>query len=262
MDTSCSIRTQDLQEGAVNHPIKIATGSKDKTVAITPDLETFRPTWRSYVHSAKVGSVRFRDAHVLASASDDGCVAILDDRIKGDDASPVALLEGLHNGRPHSVVWNHQNQVGGGEGTPVFLTAGLDPVIQVWDARYLAKGRGGHVCPVAEYVGHVPNSTKRCKRIHHPVFFHPFQHRNKNSDFFLLTGGEGSHSLTLFSGNHCTSPTASTVAGAKLSREPVLSRGLLPPDCNHADVGSISVHGNRVAASVEGEILLLKPMNQ
>ena len=256
MDTTTSLSR--ATEVSSSHSVKIATASKDKTVAITSDLETFSPTWRSYVHTAKVGAVKFRDEHVLASASDDGSVAILDDRMKDKDAAPVALLEGLHNGRPHSVVWNHHNKAGGSAAN-IFLTAGLDSVIQAWDSRYLKKGSDGQFCPVAEYVGHVPTSTRRCKRIHHPVFFHPFRHRNNNSDCFVLTGGEGSHSLSLFGGRYNAASDSSAVTSRTQFRAPVLSRGLLPTDCNHADVGSICIHEDRVVASVDGEILLLKP---
>ena len=227
--------------GNPSTPLKIATGSKDKTVAIVNDIDTFCPTWRSRVHSAKIGAVRFRDDHVLATASDDGCVAVLDDRMKDGNGPPVALLEGLHNGRPHSVVWDRQAQ------ESMFITAGLDSVIQAWDLRCLNS-------PVSEYFGHVPTSTRKCKRIHHPVFYSP----SSSPDRFVLTGGEGSHSLSMF----CCSYTTAKGKEEPITRSSVFSRGMLPPDCGGRDVGSIAIQQDLVAASVEGEVLLLKPPNK
>jgi WD40 repeat protein len=223
---------------------KIATGSKDKTVAVAmlDDGAAFVPTWRSEIHTKTVKAVKFRDHHVLATASDDGCVALLDDRMSGE-APPIDLLEGLHDGRPHSVLWDPHN-------ANLFLTAGLDTVISSWDMRYLKEQS-----PVCEYHGHVPVTTTRCKRIHQPIFYNPSfsMSRTGTKQRFILTGGEGSHALSMF--QHSMGEYTSKKAT-------VFSRGTLPQDCNHGDTGSIAIRKDVVAISVEGgEILMLEPTN-
>jgi len=91
--------------------IRIVTGSKDKTVAVSSlDRLDDRPLWRSDFHRAKVGSVNFSsvfahgDIPLIASASDDGLVAIHDARISGSNNCVVAKLEDSHF-KPHSAVW-------------------------------------------------------------------------------------------------------------------------------------------------------------
>jgi len=85
------------------------TGSKDKSIAVTTlDQLSNEPIWRSDYHTAKVGSVSFSSSNnnnpLIASASDDGCVAIHDARLNGMKGSTVAVLEDAHV-KPHSAVW-------------------------------------------------------------------------------------------------------------------------------------------------------------
>ena len=91
----------------------IVTGSKDKSIAVTTlDQLSNEPIWRSNYHSAKVGCVSFSASSnnpLIASASDDGCVAIHDARLNGmkgstSSGSTVAVLEDAHV-KPHSAVW-------------------------------------------------------------------------------------------------------------------------------------------------------------
>ena len=95
--------------------VRIVTGSKDRTIAVSAlcHLDDRRPLWRSDFHSAKVGSVCFSSAPagdpLVASASDDGLVAVHDARLGGMRGGGnvnglVAKLEGAHL-RPHSAVW-------------------------------------------------------------------------------------------------------------------------------------------------------------
>jgi WD40 repeat protein len=231
---------------AANNQGKIVTGSKDKSVAIgnVSDLGRPMPTWRSSIHSAKVGAVKFKDDHVLATASDDGSVAVLDDRMPDGSNPPVVLLDGLHQGRPHTVVWDKESCV--------LLTAGLDSVIQAWDMRYLKHGSPSLL---HEYFGHVPTTTRGCKRIHHPV-----PYKSVCGGRFILTGGQGSHALSIFQVQPPVDTTRPpTVEACGVIRSPVYSRGSLPEDCSHSDIGSIAVQQDIVAATVEGEVLLLRP---
>ena len=230
--------------------VMICTGSKDKSVAVSSlgSLQaagsTGEPLWRSQFHTAKVGAVKLKGqgSTLLASASDDGLVALHDFRANGcGGTSLVAKLEDAHH-RPHSVLWDPSNEFG-------FVTAGLDPIVKVWDQRNLSE-------PVACLQGHVPTSTSRCKRIHRPVFFDPcFQTPTDAKQLtgprvcpFLLTGGQGSSSVSVYK------------LGVKNNEESLFSRGKLPVDCG--DSGCIAVSGKQVAVAVDqGEIILLEPSN-
>jgi hypothetical protein len=234
--------------------VMICTGSKDKSVAVSSlgSLQaagsTGEPLWRSQFHTAKVGAVKLkgRGSTILASASDDGLVALHDFRANGCgrtsesySSSLVAKLEDAHD-RPHSVLWDRSNEF-------VFVTAGLDPIVKVWDQRNLSK-------PVACLQGHVPTSTSRCKRIHRPVFFdpsfltptYPKQFTGPRVCPFLLTGGQGSASVSVYK------------LGMRRNEESLFSRGKLPVDCG--DSGCIAVNGKQVAVAVDqGEIMILEP---
>jgi WD40 repeat protein len=105
--------TANGSSSSSNVGVMVATGSKDKTVAVSTLLadSSLTPVWRSDYHSAKVGAVQLRGSTststtwsgstILASASDDGTVAIHDYRT----SRIVAELTDAHV-RPHSVVWD------------------------------------------------------------------------------------------------------------------------------------------------------------
>jgi WD40 repeat protein len=237
--------------------LMICTGSKDKSIAIssleslTNDATGGTPIWTSRFHTAKVGSVKLQSpiSTMLASASDDGSVGIHDYRMNGNNgggsSSLVAKLDNAH-ARPHSVLWDPYNET-------MFVTAGLDPIIKVWDQRNLSK-------PILCLQGHVPSSTgSRCKKIHRPTFFYPGEKGTttttiekrllpniEGSHPFLLTGGQGSTSVSMYQID-----TATTSAS-------LFSRGKLPIDCGNA--GCIAVNGKQVAVTVDqGEIIILEP---
>ena len=206
----------------------ICTGSKDKTVAVS-SLNSFEPFWRSYFHTSKVGAVQLRGegSNLLLSASDDGLVGLHDYRAN----DIVAELDDAH-ARPHSVVWDPLRQ-------SQFATAGLDPVVKVWDQRNLSE-------PLLCLQGHVPTSTSRCKRIHRPVFFNPTKGIPTSISPYVLTGGQGSSSVSVYK-LKTNNKTFS-----------LCSRGKLPADCG--DSGQLAVNGKQVAVTVDqGEILLLEP---
>jgi hypothetical protein len=214
------------------------TGSKDKSIAVS-SVESLAngsdvPLWRSYLHTAKVGAVRFkgRSSTVLASASDDGIVALHDYRTH----RYVGRIVDGHR-RPHSVTWDPQNE-------HILATAGLDPSIKLWDWRNLAQ-------PVVVLEGHVP--SVRCRRIHRPTFFarHHDHEGGGTNQSYLLSGGEGSGSLSMYQISYDAN-------GTKAAEATLSSRGKLPMDCG--DAGSIAVHRNRVAVTVDrGEVLFLEP---
>jgi hypothetical protein len=133
--------------------------------------------------------------------------------------------------------------------TITLLAAGLDSDIKLWDTRNLSQ-------PTCTYYGHVPSSARRLKKIHHPTFYIPRQQASRKDPLvdqcFILTGGEGSHALSMF--RYDPNSSSNDIA----NRSSVFSRGTLFDDCG--DVGCIAVHGEMVAASVDGgDILLLAP---
>jgi hypothetical protein len=127
----------------------------------------------------------------------------------------------------------------------------LDKVIKIWDIRSTKQ-------PLALFQGHVPDSTLRCKRIHHPTFYNTTS-LDSDCDSFVLTGGERSHSLSMFKHNHHSNGTAASGrSDAGKSSSSFYSRGKLPVDSG--DAGCIAVNGDKVAVSVEdGEIIILAP---
>ena len=76
-----------LSTSSSSGDVRIVTGSKDKTIAVSTICRLDdRPLWRSDFHSAKVGSVCFSSSlgnPLIASASDDGLVAVHDARLDG-----------------------------------------------------------------------------------------------------------------------------------------------------------------------------------
>jgi WD40 repeat protein len=154
-------------------------------------------------------------------------------RLNGSDSnSTVACLEDSHV-RPHSAVWIPSSN-------SIFLTAGLDDVIKLWDLRNTRE-------PVVSFHGHVPASGRKLKRIHRPTFF------NVGSDSFILSGGENSHAISMFQVDE-------EANDASASLRSVFSRGKLPD--GSGDVGSMAVHSNQVAVTVEGgEVIVLTPQS-
>jgi hypothetical protein len=130
------IFSMDVRDGASSSSVycsgetRIVTGSKDKTIAISTLCRLDdRPIWRSDFHSAKVGSVCFSSNPIdplVASASDDGLVAVHDARVNGmrggGGGNGVATkLENAHS-KPHSAIW-----MPGSDG--VFVTGGYALVL-------------------------------------------------------------------------------------------------------------------------------------
>ena len=132
------------------------------------------------------------------------------------------------------------------------IKAGLDEVIKLWDLRNVSN-------PFASYHGHVPGNGKRLKRIHRPTFFNNVSSKSSGQSF-ILTGGECSHSISMFQlGQHTHSMKEEKMGkGDECKLHSVFSRGTLPQ--NLGDIGSLAVHGRDVAVAVEGgEVLLLSP---
>jgi WD40 repeat protein len=254
--------------------ILIATGSKDKTIIVRSFDESFigsssstpfTTLWRSSFHTAKVGCVQFNPStgsSLLASASDDGIVAVHDYRSNGSGTSGnvQATIDYylVHGGRPHSVVWHPKVD-------HVLATAGLDKAILLWDLRNVSH-------PLTRLDGHVPISTTRCKKIHRPTIWSSDLDHNKNNNCgnvkhwgnhdddywsaFVLTGGEGSGSMSMYEINRSTTarsggtivPEEATASLSMTCPGPsptagvfsqLLCRGRLPSDCG--DAGCIAV---------------------
>jgi hypothetical protein len=114
----------------------MATGSKDKTIAVTDISNNANdtscrctatlpiPIWRSTFHTAKVTAVQWQSVGstsapcnsttgtpLLASASDDGQVAVHDCRVNGNTITSPLVIAASHQ-RPHSVVWDPNTSYG------------------------------------------------------------------------------------------------------------------------------------------------------
>ena len=105
---SSGIFSMDVASNTAKNELLVCTGSKDKTIALTPFESITRggdctPLFRSDFHSGKVGCVEMHkeSRSLIASASDDGCVALHD----YDSNRVVAELDDAHQ-RPHSVTWH------------------------------------------------------------------------------------------------------------------------------------------------------------
>lgn len=217
--------------------VLVATGSKDKTVAVTP-LESIeqgsscKPLFVSKYHASKVGCVHMRgwESTLVGSASDDGSFAIHDYR-----SDLIVLQNNTAHMKPHSFVWHPSNN-------DIFVTAGYDDCIKVWDIRNPKE------CLIT-CKGHVPNTIKNIKRIHRPTFFQIKSIDNTHE--YILSGSEKSGCISIFECNYIK-PTENVVS--------VYSRGNLPID-NHGDVCCITTTDfASVYVSLScGEIMILNP---
>ena len=224
-------------EGSNYNDILVCTGSKDKSLKVTT-LESIsygtgcKPMFASFHHGGKVACVQLQGKgnSLVGSASDDGSVAIHDFRCD----KVVADIDYAHV-KPHSIVWNPCNKHS-------FISAGYDPIIHSWDIRSLQE-------PVSSYSGHVPTTTKKCKRIHRPCFLPSLGSKEKD---YIISGSENSACLSIF---QFEATLKQINGGSKFS---VYSRGFLPDGCG--DVGCIAANGSHAAVSVDGgEVLLLEP---
>ena len=146
-----------------------------------------------------------------------------------------------------------------------YKTAGLDEIIKLWDLRNTSS-------PLASYHGHVPgNGNRKLKRIHRPTFLSSagvsFSSAVEESSF-ILSGGEGSHAISMFQLGHQVAggggrrsdhpASEKRSSNESMLLQSVFSRGTLPDDVG--DIGSLAVQGRDVAVAVEGgEVLLLSP---
>lgn len=102
------------------------------------------------------------------------------------------------------------------------------------------------------FTGHVPLQTKRCKKIHRPVFF-PTSDSHAVDNDLIMTGSEGSHCLSTFGFSRVKDSTQQ-----KQTVNKVLSRGFMPDNCG--DVGCIASCSSEIAVAVNGgDVLLLSP---
>jgi WD40 repeat protein len=245
---SSGIFSMDVKERATTTTpdYLIVTGSKDKQIAVSTlsllENSNESTVWRSNFHTGKVASVSFSSSTInplIASASDDGLVAVHDMRANGSSNSSVVVsLDDTHV-KPHSAVWRPHSD-------STFVTAGLDDVIKLWDLRNTGK-------PVMSFHGHVPMSGRKLKRIHRPTFF--CSNNSNSSESFILSGGENSHAISMFEVDQENVDLYSIEPSLLRS---VFSRGKLPD--GSGDVGSMAVNSDQVAVTVEGgEVLILQP---
>lgn len=206
----------------------VVCGSKDKTVSvskITPTGLSSQPLARYELHSGVVKAVDVQSSGtVFASGSQDRSVCIKDTRV-GNTRSAETELTDCFGGGVFSVQFGPAcdgNQ-------HLLLAAGLDPVLKLFDLRYV-KG-GEH--PLHAYRGHTAPGV-RLKSIVPPSFV---------GAHTIVTGGQGSGRLSLYCAN-----TGKT-----------LSRGELPDDPSNCAV-TIGPHGTYVASACRGDIYFLRAL--
>jgi len=130
----------------------ILTGSKDKTVCLSrldAGCGGLKAESRFELHSNVVKSVEWcpgSNGHVFASGAQDRSVCVKDARC-GRPCHPEVEILDAHSGGVHTVAWAPLSGTGIGIGTgigggcPQFLlaSAGMDPVVKVWDMRFPLK---------------------------------------------------------------------------------------------------------------------------
>ena len=179
---------------------RVVTGSKDRTVAvgtIDPTGSVLVPTNRFALHSGVVKSVDWQrgsgTAAIFASGGQDRCVSIRDTRAPsqtGPDGERAEIsIEECHEGGVHTVQWN---PFAGSEYQ--LLTAGMDPVIKIFDLRCLRQEHpraavSSSVTPISELRGHTSSHVKKFNSIVTPAFL---------SADTVLAAGQGSTKLSIY----------------------------------------------------------------
>ncbi len=194
----------------------VLTGSKDKSVAISvieSSGTSLKLKSRYCLHSGVVKSVSWSNTSdakhyapiIFASGGQDRRVCVKDTRIGGDTAQ--VELENCHEGGVHTVLFNPY----GGEN--MLLTAGMDPVIKVFDLRYLTNtsstllsGESAMVHkPIYEFRGHANSCVKKFKSIISPCWL---------SQNTLVSAGQQSSQLSIYN-----TSTGKTVSRGELEVE-------------------------------------------
>lgn len=223
----------------------VVTGSKDKTVAVSQIDPAGGPlqllSRYDELHSSVVKAVDLQaNGKVFASGSQDRSVCVVDTRdVSASRGRPQIKLENCCEGGVYCAQFSPHPQE-----QHLLMTAGLDPVIKLWDLRYMKKQNSGVLSPSTStgstgdasiplftFKGHC-TSGARLKSIVPPTFL---------GSRTIVTGGQGSGRLSIY----CTT-TGRT-----------LSRGTLPEDPSNCAV-SIGPHGALVAASCRGNIYFLR----
>jgi WD40 repeat protein len=183
------IFSMDLLRRSLDGACHVATGSKDKTVAVTAirgEGGNVNVTWRGEYHSKIVKDVSFckgEGSTLVASCGADGLVAVSDFRAAGGETATVCSISDGH-AMPHSVVWGE-----GGLGGGVLMTAGsCSDTIKVWDVKSTKE-------PLMTLRGHT-QTTMRKRGIHHPSFFSPT--RRGGGRAFVVSPGDQVGALSIF----------------------------------------------------------------
>jgi hypothetical protein len=202
----------------------IITGSKDRTICLSKIENSSIVVDSVYdIHSRVVKSVSWMhsdtvSANVFISGGQDRRVALKDIR-SNNLSSPDLYINDAHNGAVHTVAFNRFSC--GNENSNIFLTAGLDPVIKIFDMRMLSSN--GDANSLFEFFGHHSSSVKKLSEIIAPKFLTPD---------IIITAGEGNQNISLYS----------------LKSGKAISRGMLP---DSPITYAISLDGNIFGSTSE-----------
>ena len=238
-------------KGAQSSQVIIATGSKDKSVAVTALVGSgggVSVMWRGRQHDKQiknVGLCKEEGSSLVAACGDDGLVSVCDYRAKGsENSSSVCEISNGH-AKPCSVVWGD-----GAVGKNVLMTAGTcSDVIKLWDIRKADT-------PTTTLRGHTAVDLNR-RSIHHPIFYSPIADGSGSCAAYVISGGDKVGGLSMFE------VVEGGGGGVKGGEVLAYSRGSLGEYLDPQYVAVEKDHrgyGFRVAAAVSGGYVhLLKP---
>ncbi|CAN0325160.1 unnamed protein product [Pylaiella littoralis] len=236
-----------------SHGTRVATGSKDTTVALgslrPTGLERDRvlgdPNGCAGFHEKVVKGVSLRDENMVASCGDDSNVRVSDLRSRYNFGVSHSL-EGAHDGAPsHTVRWHPLNE-------NLLLTAGLDSTVRLHDLR-----RPG-AAPLHVFRGHCPYSLARPRAIHRPEFLLTAgavagggAGSSGGGRVNIITCGERSEKLSMYDAG-----TGATVSRGVLGDEASALAVGVSGWSNAPSPGAVSI----AAALPGGSVVLLEPV--
>ena len=191
----------------------IVSGSKDRNVCISrlqDDMTITGVTSYEECHSGVVKSVSWQyegegveskvPPHVFVSGGQDKLICLKDIRVP---CSEFITLFRYNNTGVHHVEFNN---MGGGDAANLFVVAGLDPVVKVFDIRMLS-GSKEEPKHLYEFIGHAKSGLRSYKSMLAPKFM---------SEDVLVALGEDSDFVSLY----CLK-TGRTLARGEMPEKPM-----------------------------------------
>ena len=157
----------------------VVSGSKDRNVCISrvdvdSDMNITREICHDAYHHGVVKSVGWKyeinnsRPYIYVSGGQDRIVCVKDIRQSQEEGS-ICMFE--DNSGVHHVEFDNTSILSNGhESSNLFVVAGLDPVIKVYDMRMLSDSRADMSPHLYEYTGHASSHVKKFKAMLAPHF--------------------------------------------------------------------------------------------